>query len=120
MVNYIVGELPSILTGVKYKGIHYKTLLYPTAASKAKSGSCMANDVFYLAHKILTGLDFVTLKKEVIEIGQIEASEGVTLLPIDDVGDEVKPPKDTTVVSTPTKTTENFKVLMRTTSRTIG
>ncbi len=58
MVNHIVGELPSILTGLIYNGIHYKTLLYPTAASKAKSGSCMANDVFYLAREIQTGSNF--------------------------------------------------------------
>ena len=108
MVNYILGELPIMLTGVKYKGIHYKTLVYPTAAPKAKSGSCMANDVFYLAHEIQTGSDFVTMKKEVIEIGQIEASEGVTLLPISEVDE------DKTVISAmPSKRIEE---LMRTTS----
>ena len=108
MVEYILGELPIMLTGIKYKGIHHKTLLYPTAASKAKSGSCMANDVFYLAHEIQTGSDFVTMKKEVIEIGQIEASEGVTLLPIIEVDE------DKTVISAiPSKRIEE---LMRTTS----
>merc|ERR1712200_33824 len=64
MVNYIVEELPIMLTGVECNGIHYKTLLYPTAASKATSGSCMANDVFYLSREIRTCLDFDETKKE--------------------------------------------------------
>ena len=104
-----------MLTGVKYKGIHYKTLLYPTAASKAESGSCMANDVFYLAHEIQISSDFVTMKRKVIEIGQIEASEGVTLLPIGDIDKEdVEILEDKTIISAiPSKRIEE---LMRTTS----
>ena len=116
MVNYIVEELPIMLTGLQYKGIHYKTLLYPTAASKATSGSCMANDVFYLAREIQTGLDYAAMKKELLEINPILASEGVTLLPIDEVEEKIKTVEDTTVSSITTQTIESFKVLMRSTS----
>ena len=115
MVNYIVEELPIMLTGIEYNGIHYKTLLYPTAASKATSGSCMANDVFYLSREIQTCLDFEETKKELIEIGQIEATEGVTLLPINEIEENVENVQDTNVVTTPA--IESFKVLTRTTSR---
>ena len=116
MVNYILGELPFLATGVEHNGIHYKTLLYPTAASKAKSGTCMANDVFYLAREIQTGLEYAAMKKELLEIDQILGSEGVTLLPIDEVEEQVKPIEDTTVTSITTQTIESFKVLMRSTS----
>ena len=30
MVNYLLDELPIMLSGVKHEGIHYKTILYPT------------------------------------------------------------------------------------------
>ena len=116
MVNYILGELPFLIPGVEHNGIHYKTMLYPTAASKANSGTCMANDVFYLALKIQTGLDYADMKKELLEITPILGSEGVTLLPIDEVEKKVKNVEDTTVSAITTQTIESFKVLMRSTS----
>ena len=116
MVNYILGELPFLIAGVEHNGIHYKTMLYPTAASKAKSGTCMANDVFYLAREIQIGLDYAIMKKELLEINPILGSEGVTLLPIDEVEEKVKTVEDTTVSSITTQTIETFKVLMRSTS----
>ena len=116
MVNYILGELPFLTTGVEHNGTHYKTLLYPTAASKAKSGTCMANDVFYLAREIQIGLDYATMKKELLEINPILGSEGVTLLPIDEVDEKDKIFEGTTVSAITTQTIESFKVLMRSTS----
>ena len=44
----------------------------------------MANAIFYLAHEIQTSADFADIKKEILEIDSIEASEGVTLLPINE------------------------------------
>ena len=58
--------------------------LYPTGASKVNSGNCMANAIFYLAHEIQTSADFADIKKEILEIDNTEASEGVTLLPINE------------------------------------
>ena len=58
--------------------------LYPTGASKANSGNCMANAIFYLAHEIQTSADFADIKKEILEIDNTEASKGVTLLPINE------------------------------------
>ena len=42
----------------------------------------MANAIFYLAHEIQTSGDFADIKKEILEIDNTEASEGVTLMPI--------------------------------------
>ena len=36
MVNYLLDELPIMLTGVKHEGIHYKTILYPTGKAFLK------------------------------------------------------------------------------------
>ena len=44
----------------------------------------MANAIFYLAHEIQTSVDFADIKKEILEIDTIEASEGVILLPINE------------------------------------
>jgi hypothetical protein len=81
--NYIIDELPFILTGVELKGIHYKTFIYPTDVAKAKS--FIADKVYSFAHKLQTDLEYAKVKKEIIDIGQIESTEGVTLLPIEDI-----------------------------------
>ena len=56
------------------------------------------------------------LKKELLEINPILGSEGVTLLPIEEVEEVVKTVEDTTVSSITTQTIESFKILMRSTS----
>ena len=87
MVSYLLEELPVMLSGIIHQGIHYKTLLYPTSASKASSGSCMANDVFYLAHDIQTKTEFSGMKNEIIGCcpEELKSNNGVILLPIDDI-----------------------------------
>ena len=44
----------------------------------------MANAIFYLAHEIQTSADFADIKKEILGIDSTKASEGVTLLPINE------------------------------------
>ena len=64
------------------QGTHYQTLAYPTEASKAQQGQCMANDVFYLAHQLMTHPQFDNIKRDLLEISAREATPGFTLLPI--------------------------------------
>ena len=87
MVCYILEELPFMMSGISHQGIHYKTFLYPTSASKAYSGSCMANDVFYLAHEIQTKAEFSDMKNEIIGCcpAELKSNNGVILLPIKDI-----------------------------------
>ena len=83
MVPYLLEELPVMLSGIVHEGIHYKTHMYPTSASKA---SALANDAFFLAHDIQTKSEFSKLYKEIIDCcpDGFQANNGTVLLPISD------------------------------------
>jgi len=84
VVNYLVSELPLMVTGLKYQGERYQTVVYPTAASKASYGPCMANSMFYLVRDIHTNPEFAALREELVSVAGQQAVQGVTLLPIAD------------------------------------
>ena len=83
MIDYLLSELPIIITGFEHRGVKFTTLLYPTAVSKVETGSCLANAVWDLAHEIHTKEEFSGLRQELLAIsGGRETLPGVPLLPI--------------------------------------
>ena len=89
MVPYLLEELPVMLSGIVHEGIHYKTHMYPTSASKASAKAGLANDAFFLAHDIQTKSEFSKLYKDIIDCcpDGFQANNGTVILPInDDVG----------------------------------
>jgi len=92
VINYLLSELPLMLTGFQYQGRRYQTVAYPIAASKATFGPGLANSMFYLVRDIHTNQEFASLRDELVSEAGQEAVHGITLLPIeeeDDHGDGV-------------------------------
>ena len=124
MVNYLLAELPTCLTGFEHKGTKFTTLVYPTAASKVSSGegSCLANALWDLTHDIHTKEEFNSLRQELLQVTKgRENPPGVLLLPMS--ADVVAEEKDIVVSGdgkTPGASTQSKKTMVRSFRRQVS
>jgi len=83
IVNYLVSELPTAITGFKYQGVSYRALGYPIDASKDTHEYSMTNSIFCLVRDIHVNPEFKSLLDELVAVAGQEGVTGVTLLPIE-------------------------------------